>query len=316
MTPDERRLTTALRTYAGGVDVTDADLDRLEAQLDERLHPTRSREPRRRPWQLAVAACSVTALVLAGTALWRTSTDETLPAAPSVTPADLAGVWMVDEPESNGHLWHFTADGRLTASSHPDEYLALEADLERYTLGAGDALTLSDEPGCPAKVRLTPEGTMTLAGLNASADCETFPKGTDWHFIRVSPLSVAGAALTEHPNAELPHAAAEPVFMHDVKGTWLLRGSGTLLVLRNTSEDEGEYVADDDGDGPDLADERGIATLGPDGGLVLHPSEGAGQACDTVYERVVTTGITVEAELADSSCGRLGGAQSTWVRLN
>ena len=143
---------------------------------------------------------------------------------------------MVDEPESNGRLWHFTADGRLTASSHPDEYLALEADLERYTLGAGDALTLSDEPGCPAKVRLTPEGTMTLAGLNASADCETFPKGTDWHFIRVSPLSVAGAALTEHPNAELPHAAAEPVFMHDVKGTWLLRGSGTLLVVSGTPQ--------------------------------------------------------------------------------
>ena len=316
MTPDERRLTTALRTYTRGVEVTDADLDLLEARLEERIHPTTPRVPRHRPWQLAVAACAVTALVLAATALWRTGADETLPASPSLTPADLAGVWMVDGGQSGGHLWHFTPDGRRTTTDNPEEYFALDEDLGPYTLGAGDVFTLSEDANCPATVHLAPEGTMTLTGLSESSDCGIFTSGEKWRLIRVSPVSLSGATLTKHPAAGPAFPAAEPETMSELAGTWLLRGTGTLLVLRTTSPRSADYVLDDDGDGPAAADQHGTATLLADGGLVLHPTEGDEQGCDTEYQRVLTSEIRFEAELADSSCGRVGGAQSTWVRLN
>ena len=317
MTPDELHLTTALRTYARAVEVTDADLDLLEARLEEHIHPTSPRVPRNRPWQLAVAACAVTALVLAATALWRTEVNETLPASPSLTPADLAGVWMVNEATSAGHLWHFTADGQRATTNNPEEYFALEQDLEWFSIGAGDVFTIPDmEDDCRATVHFAPEGTMTLNPLGEANDCEMFTSDRVWRFVRLSPVSLAGATLTEHPYVWPSIPAAEPVHVRELAGTWLLRGTGTILVVRYTSPDEAEYVLDDDGDGPTLADERGSASLRPDGGLVLHPTEGADQGCDTVYEGVLTTGNTLETQLAETSCGRAGAVSGTWIRLN
>ena len=157
---------------------------------------------------------------------------------------------------------------------------------------------------------------MTLKALGGASVCDMFTSDQEWRFIRVSPVSLAGATLTEHPYGWPSTQAVEPVHVPQLAGTWLLRGTGTMLVVRDTSSDEGEYVLDDDGDGPTLADQRGTATLRPDGGLLLHPTEGADQGCDTVYERVLTTGNTLETELADSTCGRVGGTADTWVRLN
>ena len=113
MTVDERSVTTALKAYARGIDVTDADVDRLEARVGERLHGAPHQLGGRRPWEWAVAACAVVALVLAMTALWRTRAEETVPATSSITRADLAGVWLSDVSRGGGWLWHFTRDGRI-----------------------------------------------------------------------------------------------------------------------------------------------------------------------------------------------------------
>ena len=271
----------------------------------------------------SLAAAAVMGLALAGTALWRTELFETLPAAPSLTSApsltaaDLAGVWMVNETDSSGHLWHFTADGRRTTTNNPEDYLALEQDLDPISVGAGDVLTI---PGlgndCRATVNLVPDGTMTLTPLGGASACKVLTSDEEWRFIRVSPMSRAGAALTEHPNPKPSIPAAEPADTSELAGTWLLRGTGTMLVLRDSSSNAGEYVLDDDGDVPTFADQRGTATLRPGGGLVLHPTNGGEQGCDTVYDRVLTTGNTLKADLAATSCGRPGGVNGTWIRLN
>jgi hypothetical protein len=104
--------------------------------------------------------------------------------------------------------------------------------------------------------------------------------------------------------------------MNDVTGTWLLRGTGTTLVVVPTSSIEGEYVLDDDGDGWSAPDERGSVTLRPDGSVVLSPTEGDDRPCATVFRRVLTTGATLEGEAAENSCGWIGRQQGTWIRIN
>lgn len=323
MTIDERSITTALQSCARGIDVTDADLDRLEERVNDRLHPASRAQVRGgRRWDWAVAACAVLALVIAMTALWRTRVEEPLPATPpptTITPADLAGVWLVDVGDSDGYLWQFTADGKLDMTNSPEQYVDLLRVLGEYTLGADDVLAFHSDPvPCRATVRLAGEGRMTLTPIVGQENCDLFKNDVWWPFTRVSPASVAGTAMVKSPNllAGHPDTPATPaVSTDDLVGTWLLQGTGTILVvITDPSSPDGRYTLDDDGDGAISPDQRGTATVRSDGGVVLRPSEGA--PCDTVYSTAATTGTTLEAELADSSCGRIGGTRDTWIRLN
>ena len=314
MTIDERRVTTALREYARDVDVTDDDLDRLEARLHERLHPAARRS--RRPWEWAVAACAAAALVLAVTALWRTRAEETMPATPpEVTSADLAGVWLSEYPRGGGWLWQFTLDGRIGFTQTARTYVTLSEHREPFTL-EGDVIDFpASGARCRATVRQSDEGRLRLTPVPDVAGCDLFDDGDVWDFVRVSPVSVAGATLVEGPNEDDRRPATEPDSMTDVAGTWLFEGTGTVLVVVRSSPREGEYFLDEEGDGV-RPDQRGTLVLPPDGGIVLRPAGGAEQGCETVYSRVVSTGVALRLELAGSSCGRLGAARGTWVRLN
>ena len=106
--------------------------------------------------------------------------------------------------------------------------------------------------------------------------------------------------------------------MIEVMGTWLLRGTGTILVVVPTSSTEGEYVVDGDGDGDGWTapEERGSIILRPDGSVVLRPTEGNDRPCDTVFSRLLTTGPTLEGERAPESCGWVGDQQGSWIRIN
>ncbi|HET6967380.1 MAG TPA: hypothetical protein VFI44_03835, partial [Ornithinibacter sp.] len=310
MTIDERHVTIALQTYARGIDVTDADLDRLEALVNERLHPARRSQGHRRPWEWAVAACAVVALVLAVAALWRTPAAETVPASPTITPSDLAGLWLVDE-QGDDWVWELSADGRLAMSSTASAYIN-RYHHTTFTL-EGDVLSFRDRGElCRSTVGLSAEGRMLLTPLGGPVRCRLWDPvdGGPWPFIRVSPASLPGAMLTVR-NPDRQRAPTEPGSMTDVVGTWLLRGTGTILVVVRTSPGVGEYVLDDDGDGQVDPDQQGTFVLRPDGGVVLRTERGAEQACDTVYSRVVTSGAILEAELDDSSCGRLGPSRDT-----
>ncbi len=327
MSIDERHVTTALQAYARGLDVTDADLDHLEAQLGERLHPAPRQNGPRHPWEWAVAACAVVALVLAVTALWRTRAQETLPATtppPSITARELAGLWVVELANSDGYLWHFSGDGRRAVSRTPEQYVDLGGNFEPFTLGPGDVFTFPVDGGsCRATVGWAGQGRMTLTPLEVQDNCPYFPDGEVWPFTRVSPASVAGTAMVRSPNvtvAQLP--ATQQVSLDDVVGTWLLQGTGTTLVVAPGPAGRAQYVLDDDGDGTVDPDQRGTLTLRPDGGVVLRPSTGA--PCDTVYSRVANTGATLEVELDEAGCGRVGATHGawfeltrvTWIRLN
>ena len=201
MNIDERQVTTALQRYARGITVTDDDVDRLEAQIGERLHPTRSHGRSRSPWDLTVAACAVVALILAVTALWRSGQTETMPAAPpttgtvsSVSRADLTGVWMPEHGNSLGYLWLFTADGRWTTTNTARGFRDAAGELVPYDLEAGDTLRFGT---CRKAVRLGTEGRMTLSALPERCDVRPVPG----EFVAIHPDLAVLAARKLHPTA-------------------------------------------------------------------------------------------------------------------
>jgi hypothetical protein len=59
--------------------------------------------------------------------------------------------------------------------------------------------------------------------------------------------------------------------------------------------------------------EEGAVTLAADGSVVFTAK---GEHCTRTYARVRSDYATMDARLSQDSCGRLGGAADTWVRLN
>ena len=215
MTPDERRLTTALRTYARGVEVTDADLDRLEARLEERIHPPSPRVPRHRPWQLAVAACAVTALVLAATALWRTkgTVDEPVPAKPPTTRDATAGA-----PTGPVYL----AAGRLHIGPEPVDLGRFTAQFTRL---AGGVVTVEADTNAPRVAWRSWAGQTKVIGSNP------------WP--AVEPFSIR---RNEHGNP-WPRGALRRDVVGNPLGdqvAWITQGSGRgdLVVVRASTGEE------------------------------------------------------------------------------
>ena len=118
----------ALRSVAGGLEVSDADVARLEREfiVGRSSRPQRLVRPRQN-WP--VAACAVLALALALTALWAVGGGRGIPAtaAPSalasrpLTAADLVGVWRVDYDPSP-IVWVLNANGKAAIWSTPRRF--------------------------------------------------------------------------------------------------------------------------------------------------------------------------------------------------
>jgi hypothetical protein len=315
---DERQVTTALKRYARDVSVTDDDLDRLHARVEERVHPSRRGDRSIRPWEVAVAACAVVALVLAATALWRTSRTQTMPAVPVPTPStapvsarDLVGAWMVDEADSNGHVWYFTADGRWTTANTPAEHLDLAADLSAYSVEQGNIVVFES---CRAVDDLDAEGRMSLTPQPIREACP-WATGTARPFVRLSPASPAGRALLRHPFVYASQPPTPVDSVADLVGTWMLRGTGTMLVVTDLGQGRGQYVADDDGDAWSAPDERGTLTVGADG-VTLHPTVRGDPDCAGVLGGLVTTRTTLLGPTLVPGCALLTGSDGSWFRMS
>jgi hypothetical protein len=312
----ERRVTEALQTYGEKLEMTTQDINRLEEELEQKraVRQSASTQRRNRIFQGAVAACAVTGVVLGALAL-RSDPPPPVPAGPTaVTTNDLAGVWSYDS-----WLWTFHADGRLTQSNRPydpDAQTDSGATSSTYTrtpdgfiqrLGAG-----SQACDVTWKGTISPEGRLRATPTEESGPgCEAAsgPVATGapevWEFTRVSPVSTAGADLA----LLWPTTAPQPLpNVAKVYGTWLLRGSGTLLSI----DPSGDYAVRtfDTLDQP----QTGKAAVPRAGSLVFTPT--STPSCTARYESVVTRNATMDATSAAGSCARLGGTTDTWIRIN
>ena len=91
-------------------------------------------------------------------------------------------------------------------------------------------------------------------------------------------------------------------------GTWLLRGTGTLLTVDASAA----YALQDLGATDDP--ETGSVSVRPDGTVTFTPDNAP--ECSAVYGSVTSTDTALDTALATGSCTRLAATSDTWIRLN
>lgn len=306
----ERRVTDALHHYAEGLTMTDVDVDRLQRRLQDQIRPSR-RGGWRAGWQWAVAACTVLALAVGGFVLWG-DRDAPAPATGGLKLADLVGVWRVvdDPPTTTWWLWTFTADGRVSFTKSAKGWLDPEAESRPFRIQEGKVFITVD--GCEES--FTPdrsaEGRLTLVTAAVSS-CA--PESEMWELIRISPASVAGTQMRAEPSG--PSVAVKDVDW--LRGSWLLEGTGTILLVDRAAPDAAiTYLLDDEGDVLGTPDQLGTVLFRPDGSVVFRNGAAGGPGCDIVFDQVVARYRTLYTRVATSSCMRFSGATDTWLSLN
>jgi hypothetical protein len=324
----ELRTRDALHRYGDDVNVSEQDLDRMEAALarllDDTAQPPR---PRRSPQDWLVAAVAATALVVGSLALWQVNHQETSPAgrdgssAPLIAP-ELVGLWL-NTPDSTW-LWEITADGGIGWFDAPEAYLRGEAAQARVTARDGDLYTVAYDndqgQSCTRQLRavVVQPGSMTMApsaGVCARdgswmADSDPVPDEDPLHLKHVSPGEAGAPPLTGPFEREEAAALRE---VAQLRGVWVDGETGTVLVVGlPTSDSALTYVMDDDGDGSTRPDQRGTISA-REGRTTVHPLEGEAR-CAPVFRDVVTDVATLTTTSGPGGCAP-EGTQQTWQRL-
>lgn len=305
----ERRVSEQLRAFGEGLDMTTQDIDRLERQLEQKQETSR-KQRRRRIWQAAVAACAVTAVVLGALALRNDAERPKAPAGPpSLTITDLAGIWRVDG-DTTPWLWSFTADGKLTHVEVPEAWTGTDSEEWTFTPAPGGFTEVSPggDTACHATwaATISPDGRMRATVKQASATCGVQPGPDVWAFTRISPVSLAGATMSSNWPSSSESKVTQPAQLH---GTWLLKGTGTVLAVN----DSGRFVVQDLGQ-PD-GKHSGSVTVQKDGSVLLPGLNGLG--CTVVYRSMTTRNNTLEAARPlGTDCGLPDAPSHTWIRLN
>ena len=322
----ERKVADLLRGYGEGLEMTTQDINRLEEELEQKRAGQRAahKQRRNRIFQAAVAACAVTGVVLGALALRDRPAPEPSGPPPPVTTTQLEGIWRVDD--GSGWLWRFTSDGKLIQSRKPSlltDPVPVDAPAVRPAPGGFVVQGPTDDPKCvgtwtasiSAEGRLVaqePAETAACPGDNKVVD----PPGDPWRLTRVSPVSVAGSTATSAFNAIEPTAVTLENQDLYLAGTWLLRGTGTVLTVSPNPQDAQTfaYAVQDLGgsaDGPETGTMR--ARLN---GEVIFMPRWPTDPCTLDYESVVTRGNSLEAKRRPGTCGRVGTGNDTWIRLN
>jgi hypothetical protein len=310
----ERRVSESLRAYGEGLVMTAQDVDRLEQGLEQKQQVART-DRRRRVWEVAVAACAVTGVVLGGLALRSDPAPPNVPAgSPASATTGLAGIWSFDS-----WLWTFTADGKLMQSQQPYdplEHSGSTADPITYTPTAEGFIEHMGTAAEPCDhtwtATISPDGRLRAtdtkesgSGCGAGSEADLTAPPEVWEFTRVSPVSVAGA------NLELLWPTTRPFAVNvldNVVGTWLFPATGTVLAITAS----GDYTLRTFD--TLYAPEKGTVSVPGAGSLVFTPR--INPTCTAVLTSVTSRNSALVAAAADGSCSRLSGATPTWIRIN
>jgi hypothetical protein len=302
----ERRVSVALHEHVDDVPISAKDLAQLQRELHRRARAPQARHRRSRGsrvWQLAVAACALTGVVLGALALRSGPEPPKMPAGPAhITNSDLAGIWRNEQ--FPGLMWTFSEYG--VSGTHDSGGLFTGGPDWTVVPGAGSLTLHGDAPRCDLHLRttITPDGRMSATVTRADPTCP-FLLGEVADFTRVSPISLAGSQATSLLKADAPARVTRP---EQLRGAWLLRGTGEVLTISTA----GSYEIHDLGTAAS-AQQAGLVAVARDGSVVFSPMDAPG--CTTVYESVISRGNRLDASLADDSCDRLGATTDTWTRL-
>ena len=306
-----------LRSVVDGIQVSAADVAGLESEFIV----GRASRPQRRAWRnqnWLVATCAVLALALAVAALSIIGGERGVPAIASLldsasrplTAADLVGVWRVDD-DPTPIVWVLHANGTMAIWSAPEDVTRDRSEQGFAYTVVGGVLTLRWRDTCTASWALSEVVPGRLrADLVTTGSCGPRSLG------RLSSVltRVVPAATSEVKPKYVAGMPDRVQWLSALEGTWLLSGTGRLLAV----DDAGHYVVSDDAGTVDDKGrvplvEEGTVTLAADGSVVFTAK---GEHCTRTYAPVRSDYATMDARLAHDSCGRLGGAADTWVRLD
>ena len=96
--------------------------------------------------------------------------------------------------------------------------------------------------------------------------------------------------------------------MGDLAGTWLLKGTGRVLIITGA----GDYEVRDPAQ-PDR-NRQGTVTIGAGGRMTVTAANDP--ACTATYRPITTLYNAFDAVLDGGGCARLGRAGDQWIRLN
>ncbi len=326
MTVDERQIRDAFRASRHELALTDQDIQRMHADLHERMrvdeHPLhRKPSPRRRFWVAAAAVLAI--LVVVGAMTWARRSQPPRPAEGS-SPA-VVGVWKGIDPafafmvvlRADGSLQSYSlSNGLLSRSSVSGSTYTVDAGTGRYRVsGQTVEIANAEDPGRDCAYGFTgqwiADGQLRLTQASESGtDCGSpLPPVT---LIRVSPASPVGVTYTAAATSPLSTATVT----NQLAGAWLLRGTGVLLAVGWTIPPAGvQYSLDGRGTIDTAAEEHGVLTVPSPGRILLTSLEPS--ACQPIVLQAASAGdYALTARVEADSCHRFHGqADLTFTRL-
>jgi hypothetical protein len=219
-------------------------------------------------------------------------------------------VWRVDADPSP-IVWVLKANGEVAIWSSPEDLRSDQSEQGFPYRLEGNLLTLRWRDTCTASWAVSVLASGRLgADWVSGGSCGPF---SPWWLSSVLTPVVPAAAGEVKPKF-IGGTLERVQWQSALKGTWLLSGTERLLAVDET----GDYVVSDhaatvDDNGRVPLVEQGTVTLGADGSVVFAVK---GEDCARTYAPVRSDYATMDARLAQDSCGRLGGAADTWIRLN
>ncbi|WP_323095625.1 hypothetical protein [Intrasporangium sp. YIM S08009] len=310
----------ALRRVAEGLHVPERDVERIEERF-EGARAGRGRRPRR-PGHLLLVLAVVLSLGLSAVALVAAQEGGGRRAGLAATRATgwagtdaealdaIAGLWRVEEDSAWPPLWVIRADGTFEVLRARD-LLADRPGEGSVAVMLPDGLRLADASGCSATFRAERPAAdrLRLHWLTADGGCHgdfgPEPAWFDSDLTRVVPTSTP--VVSRYVGGRPQQLRWES----GLDGVWLLQGSGRLLVVDGRTYAVVDDVTRRSASGERRFVEQGSVSTGTRGLVELRPT---GLSCPRAY-RVWTDYATLDSRLQESSCGRLGGAADTWVRL-
>ena len=319
MSEIETRTREALHDVVDGLDVTEADVSRMEADLLRSVCRTgvagrrlgSGATVRRRGLAVAAVAMVVAA---GGLALSRDEDDSTRPAdRPAsdqpLVPDELVGTWQ-NVPDSPW-VWEFTSDGKVLVESTAASYLE-SAPSNTFVSRSGDVFTVRSFEGCDEtwRVRTVRPGVAAVTFLRSS--CTYLEAdGGELMLERVSPRPyLHGDLAAAGPSKERLSSSRS----NRIHGVWLHPRTGTLLTVGSPSGKVVRYVLDDDGDGATDPDQSGRVTLATDGPPVFRRDAADASSCVLAFSSVVFDGSLMTTTSPEGGC-LPGTAPQTWVRV-
>jgi len=325
MTETEERVAAHIRTYAGGLSVSDTDIRKAHAELHDRL----SHRAHRRRVTVALAVAASTIALVAAIALRPDTgpTDNTAPAATTPahraldglppTVARLTGIWRMEDAGST-NLMVFGAEGtfaiddlgRLDDPWSHGTYQVSGRTIELKNLGGYGCpyvSTFAALAGMPEDGRLD----VVLTEAAAGGDCHQ-DVGGKFSYTRVSPGSSAGAKIVGDEKGAKELVSTNVI---ELVGIWLQQGTGRLMRLAPNDT----YAVDDNGALAGDPDDKGTLTFGGPGQVTLTSSKDSRECASgdsSTWGQVRASGTTLVIREAQNTCQGRAALSGTWVRLS